>query len=739
MAAGDDSESRIVFRGSEFTILLRDISGRELIVRADLECTVRNLKVKIAESWDVPPVCQKLICGTRTLKDSELLESCCQDGGTLLSMMLIASVDEARKRLDHTSRHMRQEALKAFAKLAPRGNRGAIAAVTPLLSDDASEVRICALEALAQVAATGDDRAIAAAIVCLQDVRADVRCAALHALTQLAPVGHRDSMGALINCLADRERCVRVAVLAHLAQWAPKGNADAVRMASAHLKNERAEVRSAALHALARVAAVADEQALEAVSALIEDRESSVKHDVLMIFSRLLPDTQTRNAAIAVARLTHGRMEVRLGALNMLTKMALQGNSKVVIALNGVLRNQERGLRLQALKAILQVAPSGSPETLAAVGSCLQDEHAEVRQAALRVLAQMACRRQGPRAADVAGCEQEAMSMLGACLEHEDRVLCQNAREALVHLVPDGAERAVLVVAAGLEHGTEQRKNAAWAELGKLLARGNRAAFGMVAVLVAGSDAKQSKRALQLLSSGVPIRDEQLLAALLSQMRNPDVATRLMALSTTVRHTPRGHAGAIEAVCELLEDAQAEVRLEAAAALGKVAQPDDPHALAGVIRCLGHKLEEVRRAALKALTVVAGVGSQRAISAASTLCQDRDYRVRQEAMKTINQLSPDGHENLAIVGPSVQNAIFAGSSRLRLTRQASGSALSQAGQQLGQLESSAQSLEWNECKALSLEATAYRSKANFAAQCRQQELALSRKKSSRGFQDLIMS
>merc|ERR1719199_2007532 len=181
----------------------------------------------------------KLICGSETLKDSDTLARHCPEGVTVLRMMLVMSLDEARKRLDHASRHTRQDALKAFAQMAPKGNRGAVAAIGALLGDDASEVRTSALEALARVAAEGDDRAIELALGCLRDVRADVRCAALQVLTQLAPAGHKGVAGALADCLADRDKSVRAAAFKQFVKWAPKGDADAVQAAIIHLKSER--------------------------------------------------------------------------------------------------------------------------------------------------------------------------------------------------------------------------------------------------------------------------------------------------------------------------------------------------------------------------------------------------------------------------------------------------------------------------------------------------------------------
>merc|ERR1712072_1261623 len=107
-------------------------------------------------------------------------------------------------------------------------------------------------------------------------------------------------------------------------------------------------------------------------------------------------------------------------------------------------------------------------------------------------------------------------------------------------------------------------------------------------------------------------------------------------------------------------------------------------------------------------------------------------------MKAFNQLAPEGHENLAIVASSVQHAIFAGSSRLMRRQPSASTILSQAGQQVGQQDSSlgaANHLSWNECKAISLEATAYRTKNSLPSLPKHKPVPHS--KARRGFQDVI--
>jgi hypothetical protein len=684
-------------------VVMRDIGGRELALEASAETSIQALKVKVAEAWQVHPMCQRLIKGAEALKDSDTLESLCSNDLAPLSIMVVVSVGEALKRLDHANRHIRQEAIKAFGQIAPKGHRGAVAAIGPLLSDSASETRVSALEALARVAADGNEHAIDLALGCITDVRADVRCATLRALSQLSPAGHKAAMIAMVDCISDKEAAVRANALQSLTRSVPKGNADAIQAVCLLLKHGRAEVRGTALKAIVSLASANDETVISAIGELIEDREPSLRQEVLMAYCVLIPDKHEREVALAMARLHYGRTDVRLAALNALTKMTLDGNQHVVIALSAVLKNRDRGIRLKALRALLRAAPKGSKDALLAVGSCLHDRHAEVRQAALLVVAKMA-----------QGSDAGALSMLGSCFEHADRAMVQNAKEALVELMPSAEERAAFTSVAALEHGGPQRKQIAWQELVGMVAKGNCHAVKMVSNFLSGPEPRPCQEMLGILATSSTVHDESVLDKVIAETKHSDPAIRFSALSALASIAPKGHAGATEATCALLEDALLELRMEACSKLGRIAEHDSTLVLSALASRLKHKHSDVKRAALKALVQVCTPGNAHGIAVASTLLEDVDGKVRQEAMKVLNGLAPKGHENLAIVGPSVQHAILASSSRLMRRQTSTSNVLSQAGQRVGQQEKATQALEdkltWNECKRISFAATAYQSK-----------------------------
>jgi len=237
-----------------------------------------------------------------------------------------------------------------------------------------------------------------------------------------------------------------------------------------------------------------------------------------------------------------------------------------------------------------------------------------------------------------------------------------------------------------------------------------------------------------------------------TQMKHSDFQIRLLALSTKVQLAPKNHEGTIDCVCGMLEDTNIDVRLQAVSLLPRMSDRDDQHALEALAPRLRHKREEVRRAALKALALVASTENPEAISVANSLLHDVDYRVRQEAMKVVNQLAPEGHENLGICGPSIQRALMQCSSRVPRSNSA-GSIFREVGQRLGQRDNAEDALDklgWKECKEMSMKATAYTTKAKFALQA-QQETALeeqarkeasstlAREASRRAYQDYIMS
>jgi hypothetical protein len=312
-----------------------------------------------------------------------------------------------------------------------------------------------------------------------------------------------------------------------------------------------------------------------------------------------------------------------------------------------------------------------------------------------------------------------------------------------MRLIPADEERTVVAAAAGLEHGSAKRKHAALRELIQMVSHGNRQAIVMFAKLLAASEPDTIQQALGMLSHAPPVEDDRVLGAVFSQLKHSDVEIRFLALKAVGTLSPSGNAGAIEALCHALEDTNAHVRVEATATLAKVAPRDDANVLLSLAPRLNHKCEEIRILALKVLTQVSSTGCQSAIAAATKLLEDRDYRVRQEAMKAVNKLAPEGHENLAIVGPSVQHAIFSVSSRLMRSQPSAPSILSQVGQQVGQSDVSMQGLddevEWNECKAMSLAATAYGTQSSLAAKRTLHDLSPSHQRSNLPFNDIVMS
>jgi len=64
------------------------------------EATVSSLKKVIADKWQIPILCQKLLVDSLILDDNDKLVKCCIDGSANAAVNLVVSLDEACKSLD---------------------------------------------------------------------------------------------------------------------------------------------------------------------------------------------------------------------------------------------------------------------------------------------------------------------------------------------------------------------------------------------------------------------------------------------------------------------------------------------------------------------------------------------------------------------------------------------------------------------------------------------------------------
>merc|ERR1719253_439329 len=135
---------------------VRQAKGAALSLEVPKWSTTRELKVRIAEEILAPALCQKLLVGSDVLGDQEMLLARLDEGAESLQVMVLLSLEEAQRHLSSGRPSVRQEALEAFAQVAPRGKRGSMSAVSMLLGDPAPRVRAAALTALVTVSEPQD-------------------------------------------------------------------------------------------------------------------------------------------------------------------------------------------------------------------------------------------------------------------------------------------------------------------------------------------------------------------------------------------------------------------------------------------------------------------------------------------------------------------------------------------------------------------------------------------------------
>lgn len=456
-----------VARSKPICVEVRNVAGEELRLELDRANTVRALKQRLADHWaKSPPICQRLLFGgAEVASDGETLGALLpksppkeadsgfaaaeaannpsvpgyggdlqgrQDAQQSLRLMMVVSLENAQNGLGNASAKVRVEALEAMAIVAPRSNRGASAAISALLADEASIVRTAALEALSKVLPQGDDRARAAALKQLaEDSDALVRRAAVELVTGMLPEGCRPGIATLGKSLADQDQSVVKEVKNSLIHLCQRSSADAGVVVEAlrdALAHSRSEVRLAALQTLVSIGPAKAAASLESLLRLLEDRDKHVKQEAQLALVQLAPEPRMRALLSARARLLYGNGSAKLGAMKELSRDAPMGDAGVIAAVCSSCKDRKtRGLAIEALKALVSLAPPGNLAAMSCIYSCIsEDRPEELRLAALKVLPRMARVRDPEAIAAVSDLQdhvalgQEASAALRLLLQETD-------------------------------------------------------------------------------------------------------------------------------------------------------------------------------------------------------------------------------------------------------------------------------------------------------------------------------
>lgn len=308
--------------GPSIAIAVKNANGELLEVEAEGDCTVYGLKCRVAESWQVPPSCQRL-----TYEDAELLSNSAHlaelkddpsvGSGALKIKMAVVS-EEVFKCLDDEDCAIRRMAVQTLGQVAHKDFAKAMSALARQLHDPEWEVRKAAIELLGQVAPKGDEGALGAALAHLQDRSVSVKQVSILTLAQLAEAGDARVVDAIIPMLEDRDDGVRQAVGEALANLIARGTAGVVETVSSLLGHWSVLVKRAAIETLGRIGEKGDARLIEKIGAFLGQEPGLIrvaavlaigelakgeKQAVGMVFAALEdPDERVQAAAAFILR-----------------------------------------------------------------------------------------------------------------------------------------------------------------------------------------------------------------------------------------------------------------------------------------------------------------------------------------------------------------------------------------------------------------------------------------------------
>jgi len=257
-------------------------NGRELRLDLPTDARIHELKQAVANSWQVPTLCQKFVCGTEVLKckDFEKLSRVFEGDAVTLTVVLDTEAASILvTQLQSTSAGKRVTALEGLADLGPR-----IGNCHYTESDEVDTERNPVIQTVRALIETDEDPR--------------VRRAAAHAIPEIATADDDDTIELLIRRSNDeQDPSVHKAVMIALGKLAGGCNSRVFKAVVSHLKHADASIRQKGLTALSSVATKGDRQSVIAARELLDDTDSSVRWEALHTLMELTLDSDKTTIA----------------------------------------------------------------------------------------------------------------------------------------------------------------------------------------------------------------------------------------------------------------------------------------------------------------------------------------------------------------------------------------------------------------------------------------------------------
>lgn len=486
------------------------------------QSTCYTLKRMVAESWRVPPMCQKLTSRDEVLSDVDLLMDRCELEPEL-ELTMIESHEELERCLTHEHSATRLSAVRFLLRVAQRDHARTVSAVHACLQDNNMGVRLAVVEVLAALASaslSGDATAVSMLVGYLEDRESDVRQAATEALARVVKGNDKPTLEA---------------VRRYLVHW-------------------RGEVRRTAVRTLSLLAATAsgDEPSVRALCGCLDDADAEVRSMV----ARTLPMVAAKGDAFVLKQLGDRFKNVSTDTRRLAVQVFAQmvggvGEPDMQAMLLPCLQDSEAKVRLAAVEALVQVVPRGQIRAINAIGARLG-----VPPMPIPVV---------NTDEDSDNPDTEKMKVefeaLPEAEEDTDWMVRKAVVEALSRLAPLGDERIISAIATRLEDDSREVRRSAVEAVALLAPVGNRRALGKVAEYLEHPSPDMRLAAITAISHIAPKDDKNVIAALeehISQAENLEVRqAALEALASVVRS---GNVRVAKSVSECLDDPNANLR-----------------------------------------------------------------------------------------------------------------------------------------------------------------------------------
>lgn len=479
------------------TVEIQSMTGETAELEADEWSSVRELKRRVADLWELIPECISILTveDMATLEDHEYLGAWRpEDSGTLV-VMVIVSLDAVQQRLSSRHPAVRAVSMKTLARLTPRGDETTVDDLTQRLSDPHPAVRQVALQMIMQVA-DWDERTMALITRCLEDGDEVVQLEALTAMMQIAPETEAlsDDLRLAVNqCLGDDSRRVRLAAADVLLERAknPADTEQIVQAIRGHLRGgvEAIPRQEAALSIYAKLVAKGDAVALQDVSDILQSNcPSAVRMRALQALGQIAEEGDSFALHLMYRDLGDQTREVRMAAAEALGLVAARGDAACEEYLLSALQSGRDArctdLRLAALGALACVGTLGNAALTASLFECFESKETAEREAAVKAL--------GCIVASGGDSDDRSPLIAAVCgyLEHAKADLRHAAAQALP-LVAHAGDAGVLAVIC--EHLTDTQIRVRQALVDALVQLTHRGDVCTVAALKALEEHRQAQ------------------------------------------------------------------------------------------------------------------------------------------------------------------------------------------------------------------------------------------------------